>query len=82
MNNKYVVKLTDEERQRLQSWVCKGNVAARKIQRAWILLKADAGAEEARSGPMRRSKRRSRSDPLGPSTACDKPLWKKAWTRC
>ena len=43
MNKKYVVKLTDEERQRLQTLVSQGKAAARKIQRAWILLKADAG---------------------------------------
>jgi transposase len=43
MNKKYVVKLTDEERQRLETLVSQGKTAARKIQRAWILLKADAG---------------------------------------
>jgi transposase len=45
MNKKYIVTLSDEERQRLETLVSKGKVAARKIQRAWILLKADAGAE-------------------------------------
>lgn len=43
MNKKYVVKLTDEERQRLETLVSQGKAAARTIQRAWILLKADAG---------------------------------------
>lgn len=45
MNKKYVVKLMDEERQRLETLVSQGKTAARKIQRAWILLKADAGVE-------------------------------------
>jgi transposase len=43
MNKKYIVQLSDEERQRLETLVSQGNAAARKIQRAWILLKADAG---------------------------------------
>jgi hypothetical protein len=49
MNKKYVVKLTDEERQSLAVLVSQGKAAARKISRAWILLKADA-AGPARSG--------------------------------
>jgi transposase len=43
MNKKYVVKLTDEERHGLQTLVSQGRAAARKITRAWILLKADVG---------------------------------------
>jgi hypothetical protein len=39
---KYVVKLTDEERQGLETLVSQGKAAARKISRAWILLEADA----------------------------------------
>jgi hypothetical protein len=39
---KYVVRLTDEERQGLESLVSQGKAAARKISRAWILLEADA----------------------------------------
>jgi transposase len=42
MNKKYVVTLTDEERQGLETLVSQGKAAARKISRAWILLKADA----------------------------------------
>jgi transposase len=42
MNKKYIVTLSDEERQRLETLVSQGKAAARKIQRAWILLKADA----------------------------------------
>ena len=42
MNKKYVVTLTDEERQGLETLVSQGRAAARKITRAWILLKADA----------------------------------------
>jgi hypothetical protein len=41
MNKKYLVTLTDEERQRLQTLVGQGRAAARRITRAWILLKAD-----------------------------------------
>jgi transposase len=44
MNKKYIVKLSDEERRRLETLVSQGKAAARKIQRAWILLKADAEA--------------------------------------
>ncbi len=43
MNKKYVVRLQDEERKRLETLVSQGRVAARAIQRAWILLKADVG---------------------------------------
>ena len=42
MNKKYVVSLTEEERQGLETLVSQGKAAARKISRAWILLKADA----------------------------------------
>jgi transposase len=41
MNKKYIVTLSDEERQRLETLVGQGKAAARTIQRAWILLKAD-----------------------------------------
>jgi transposase len=44
MNKKYLVTLTDQERQQLQTLVSQGRAAARRITRAWILLKADAGA--------------------------------------
>jgi transposase len=47
MNKKYVVKLTDEERQGLETLVNRGKAAARKISRAWILLKADAATGPA-----------------------------------
>jgi hypothetical protein len=43
MNKKYVVRLEDEERTRLEALVSKGKAAARTIQRAWVLLKADVG---------------------------------------
>jgi hypothetical protein len=45
MNKKYVVRLEDEERKRLETLVSQGKAAARTIQRAWILLKADVGPE-------------------------------------
>ena len=47
MNKKYVVKLTAEERQGLETLVSQGKAAARTIARAWILLKADAGCGPA-----------------------------------
>jgi len=43
MNKKYIVTLTADERQSLESLVNRGRVAARKVKRAGILLKADAG---------------------------------------
>jgi hypothetical protein len=43
MNKKYVVRLEDAERARLDALVSQGRAAARTIQRAWILLKADVG---------------------------------------
>jgi hypothetical protein len=46
-NKKYVVELSEEERQELEGLVRKGKAAARKIQHAQILLKADQGAHGA-----------------------------------
>ena len=47
MPKKHVVKLSADERRELESLVSKGKTAARKIQHAQILLKAD----EAPGGP-------------------------------
>jgi hypothetical protein len=47
MNKKYIVKLTEEDRQQLLALVRGGRIAVRKVKRAWILLQADAGS----SGP-------------------------------
>jgi hypothetical protein len=44
MNKKYIVRLTPEDRQTLESLVRRGRVAAYKAKRAWILLQADASA--------------------------------------
>lgn len=44
---KYVVTLTEEERQGLQTLVSQGRAAARKITRAWILLKTDGATGPA-----------------------------------
>ncbi len=41
MYQKYFVKLTSEERQRLEKLVSSGSAPARKLQRARILLKSD-----------------------------------------
>ena len=42
MNKKYIVRLTDEEREQLAELTRKGKAAASKIRHAQILLKADA----------------------------------------
>ena len=42
MEKKYVVRLTNEERERLKALVSKGRASARKIGRAQVLLKVDA----------------------------------------
>jgi len=41
MNKKFVVRLSAEERDQLESLLAKGKAAARKLTRARILLKAD-----------------------------------------
>jgi transposase len=46
-NKKYIIRLSEDERQMLSKLACSGRAAARKITRARILLKADAGE----SGP-------------------------------
>ena len=43
MKKKYIVTLTQEERQMLQAMLSRGKAAARKLMHARILLKADAG---------------------------------------
>lgn len=40
---RYIVKLTDEERQELLELTRKGTIKARKMKRALVLLKADEG---------------------------------------
>jgi transposase len=40
---KYVIRLSADERQMLSKLACSGKAAARKITRARVLLKADAG---------------------------------------
>jgi transposase len=42
---KYVVTLTDEEREMLQAMLSRGKTAARKLTRARILLKADVAGD-------------------------------------
>jgi transposase len=46
MTKKYVVSLTEEEREPLLALTKKGSVAARKLTRAHILLQADTGATD------------------------------------
>lgn len=47
MNVRYVVDLTDEERQQLRAFVAHGRHGVREVKRAQILLAADAGHPEA-----------------------------------
>jgi transposase len=44
MKKKYIVTLTQVERQMLQAMLSRGKAAARKLMHARILLKADAGS--------------------------------------
>lgn len=46
-NKKYIVDLTEAERNELLALTTKGTVRARKMKRAQILLKADAGLTDA-----------------------------------
>jgi transposase len=46
MTKKYLVSLTDAERETLLTLTKKGSLAARKLTRAHILLQADAGAAD------------------------------------
>lgn len=46
MAKKYLVTLTDEERESLLALTKKGSLAARKLTRAHILLQADAGTTD------------------------------------
>jgi hypothetical protein len=47
MNKKYVVELTEVERQRLGKLISTGSAPARMLNRARILLKADVGEHVA-----------------------------------
>jgi hypothetical protein len=42
MNKKYIVRLTEQEREQLDALIRKGKAAASKIRHAHVLLKADA----------------------------------------
>lgn len=43
VNKRYIVDLTEEERQHLKAFISKGKASARALLKARILLKADAG---------------------------------------
>lgn len=45
MKKKYIVTLTEAERQMLQAMVSRGKAAARKLMHARILMKADANSD-------------------------------------
>ena len=65
MKKKYIVTLTQEERQMLQQMLSRGKAAARKLMHARILLKADTSDD----GPKRSATRLS--------SVCGSSLWKK-----
>lgn len=46
MNKKYIVRLTQQEKQELEQLIRVGKAAARKLTHARILLKADCNAEQ------------------------------------
>lgn len=48
MNIRYVVELTDDEREQLERYVNSGHTKARNLKRAQILLAADQGISDAR----------------------------------
>ena len=53
MQKKYVVRLSDEEREQLTQIVRKFNGASQKVRRAQILLKADVDGPGWTDPPMR-----------------------------
>lgn len=46
MNKKYIVRLTEQEREQLDALIRKGKAAASKIKHAHMLLKADANSAD------------------------------------
>ena len=66
MPAKYIVTLTDDERQTLTALVSKGKAAARKLVHAHILLKADASV----SGPHWLDEQITTAFNVGRTTVC------------
>ena len=54
MNNKYLIRLTDEERNACQTVIKKLKCSSEKVRRAQILLKADADGPGWRDVRLRR----------------------------
>ncbi len=50
-NEKYVVRLSAEEREWLEKLTRSGKVGARTLRRAWILLQTDASTDASAAGP-------------------------------
>lgn len=67
---KYIVTLTDEEREHLRRLLCSGKSAARKLTHARILLKADAGPDgpDGPDGPNWEDQQISASLDVGTAT--------------
>lgn len=61
---KYIVKLSEQEREEFQEWISKGKSSARKLLHARILLKADA----SENGPSWKDEQISEALEVSPST--------------
>jgi hypothetical protein len=76
---KYVVRLSGEERERLETLIRKGKSPARRVLKARILLKADV-SEAGKRVERQPDHRRSGAHPW--FTGCANNWWKKASRPC
>ena len=74
MKKKYIVTLTEEERQGLRQMVSRGKAAARKLMHARILLKADASP----GGPAWPDDAMAEGLDVGRATV-SKTAWRRRW---
>ena len=77
---KYVVRLSDEERERLEALIRKGKSPAQRLLKARILLKADVSEAGAGWSDSRLSRLWTPAFPW--FTRCASNWWKKASRRC
>ena len=77
---KYVVKLDEAERDRLQALVSKGKSSAKLLLKARILLKADASEQGEGWSDGQIVEALDTNSPW--STGCASNSWKKALKRC
>ena len=74
MNTKYIVVLSEEQRQQLEKITSSGKVPARQMKRAQILLKSDVQVNWSYE------RIREAFDVSAVTIAkCEKPLWNRAW---